>query len=429
MINAKIMAGAEKRENMKTRIYLFLAAILCAIFIAGCAGGGSSNTTNSTGGAVSGTVDLVVWGGEEDEKLMNQIIRSFEREYQGQADFNITFAVQGESNCKDKLIGGLEEGADVFTFADDQLNALAAAGALNPVENAAQIREQNLSAAVSAASVGDDLYAYPLTADNGYFMYYNKKYFSEEDVRTLEKMLQIAAEHRKKLTMDWSSAWYVYSFFGNTGLKVGLNDDGITNYCTWNSRKGKVKGVDVAEAMLRIAKSSGFSNKTDTEFVEGVKDGSVIAGISGVWNAVAIKKAWGKNMGAAKLPVYTCAGQKIQMASFSGCKLIGVNAYSKQYQWASRLAEWITNEENQALRFQERGQGPANIRASETSAVRDSPAINALLEQSEFSQLQRVGGKYWDPVADFAKNLAAGNPSGKSLQQQMDKMTEKIMER
>ena len=414
---------------MKTRIYKFLAAILCAIFIAGCAGGGSSNTTNSTGGAVSGTVDLVVWGGEEDEKLMNQIIRSFEREYQGQADFNITFAVQGESNCKDKLIGGLEEGADVFTFADDQLNALAAAGALNPVENAAQIREQNLSAAVSAASVGDDLYAYPLTADNGYFMYYNKKYFSEEDVRTLEKMLQIAAEHRKKLTMDWSSAWYVYSFFGNTGLKVGLNDDGITNYCTWNSRKGKVKGVDVAEAMLRIAKSSGFSNKTDTEFVEGVKDGSVIAGISGVWNAVAIKKAWGKNMGAAKLPVYTCAGQKIQMASFSGCKLIGVNAYSKQYQWASRLAEWITNEENQALRFQERGQGPANIRASETSAVRDSPAINALLEQSEFSQLQRVGGKYWDPVADFAKNLAAGNPSGKSLQQQMDKMTEKIMER
>ena len=414
---------------MKTRIYLFLAAMLCAIFIAGCAGGGSSNTTNSTGGAVSGTVDLVVWGGEEDEKLMNQIIRSFEREYQGQADFNITFAVQGESNCKDKLIGGLEEGADVFTFADDQLNALAAAGALNPVENAAQIREQNLSAAVSAASVGDDLYAYPLTADNGYFMYYNKKYFSEEDVRTLEKMLQIAAEHRKKLTMDWSSAWYVYSFFGNTGLKVGLNDDGITNYCTWNSRKGKVKGVDVAEAMLRIAKSSGFSNKTDTEFVEGVKDGSVIAGISGVWNAVAIKKAWGKNMGAAKLPVYTCAGQKIQMASFSGCKLIGVNAYSKQYQWASRLAEWITNEENQALRFQERGQGPANIRASETSAVRDSPAINALLEQSEFSQLQRVGGKYWDPVADFAKNLAAGNPSGKSLQQQMDKMTEKIMER
>ncbi len=414
---------------MKTRIYLFLAAILCAIFIAGCAGGGSSNTTNSTGGAVSGTVDLVVWGGEEDEKLMNQIIRSFEREYQGQADFNITFAVQGESNCKDKLIGGLEEGADGFTFADDQLNALAAAGALNPVENAAQIREQNLSAAVSAASVGDDLYAYPLTADNGYFMYYNKKYFSEEDVRTLEKMLQIAAEHRKKLTMDWSSAWYVYSFFGNTGLKVGLNDDGITNYCTWNSRKGKVKGVDVAEAMLRIAKSSGFSNKTDTEFVEGVKDGSVIAGISGVWNAVAIKKAWGKNMGAAKLPVYTCAGQKIQMASFSGCKLIGVNAYSKQYQWASRLAEWITNEENQALRFQERGQGPANIRASETSAVRDSPAINALLEQSEFSQLQRVGGKYWDPVADFAKNLAAGNPSGKSLQQQMDKMTEKIMER
>ena len=29
---------------------------------------------------------------------------------------------------------------------------------------------------------------------------------------------------------DWTSAWYVYAFFGNTGLEVDLNDDGLTNY-------------------------------------------------------------------------------------------------------------------------------------------------------------------------------------------------------
>ena len=40
----------------------------------------------------------------------------------------------------------------------------------------------------------------------------------------------------------------------------------------------------------------------------------------------------------------------MQMASFSGCKLIGVNAYSKYPEWAARFAEWITNEENQRLR-------------------------------------------------------------------------------
>ena len=101
---------------------------------------------------------------------------------------------------------------------------------LKPIENADQLKVENLPGAIEAASVEDDLYAYPLTADNGYFLYYNKQYFNQEDVKTFDRILQIAAENEKRVTMDWSSAWYVYAFFGNTGLEVGLNDDGITNY-------------------------------------------------------------------------------------------------------------------------------------------------------------------------------------------------------
>ena len=38
----------------------------------------------------------------------------------------------------------LENGADVFAFADDQLNTLVAAGALEPVKNPEFITENNL---------------------------------------------------------------------------------------------------------------------------------------------------------------------------------------------------------------------------------------------------------------------------------------------
>ena len=159
----------------------------------------------------------------------------------------------------------------------------------------------------------------------------------------------------KKVSMEWSSGWYVYSLFGNTGLTVGLNDDGITNYCTWNSTEGDIKGTDVARAMLAMAEHPGFISTDDAGFLEGVKNGTIIAGVNGVWNAVAVEEAWGSGFGAAKLPSYTCAGQQVQMASFSGYKLIGVNAYSSHPQWAAKLAEWIASEENQALRFQLRG--------------------------------------------------------------------------
>ena len=375
------------------------------------------------------TVELTVWGAEEDTALLEEMIASFQARYANEADFLITCQPQSESSCKDALLVDLEGGADVFTFADDQVAALAAAGALDPIADAAVIQGANLSAAVEAASVNGMLYAYPLTADNGYFLYYNKAYFSEEDVQTMDRLLAVAAEAKGLVTMDWTSAWYVYAFFGNTGLQVGLNDDGLTNYCTWNSTDGSVTGVDVARAMLDIAASPGFASRTDEEFLAGVQDGSVLAGVSGVWNAKAIQEAWGEHAGAVKLPTYTCGGQQIQMASFSGCKLVGVNAYSRYPEWAARLAEWITNEENQRLRFAQRGQGPANNAAAASPEVQQSAAIAALLAQSEFSQIQRVGGNLWDPVTEFATSMAQGNPSGASLQVQLDRMVEGVTAR
>ena len=375
------------------------------------------------------TVALTVWGAEEDADLLQELIDSFQVRYAGEADFQITCQPQGEASCKDVLLGDLEAGADVFTFADDQVAALAAAGALDPIINAGTIRGTNLSAAVEAASVGGTLYAYPLTADNGYFLYYNKAYFSQEDVQTMDRLLEAAAQAGKLFTMDWSSAWYVYSFFGNTGLEVGLNDDGLTDYCTWNSTDGDITGLDVAQAMLDIAASPGFASRTDEEFMAGVRNGEVIAGVSGVWNAVAIQEAWGEQAGAVKLPTFTCGGQQVQMASFSGCKLIGVNAYSQHPEWAARLAEWLTSEESQRLRFERRGQGPSNSAAASSPEVQQSAAIAALLSQAEFSQVQRVGGNIWDPVAEFASSMAQGNPSGASLQAQLDRMVEGVTAR
>ena len=113
----------------------------------------------------------------------------------------------------------------------------------------------------------------PLTADNGYFLYYNKQYFTQEDIKTFDRMLQVAEENEKKITMDWSSAWYVYAFFGNTGLEVGLNDDGITNFCTWNGTEGlHQKGTDVARGYaFHCPRAQPFFNTVEDGFLSGVR--------------------------------------------------------------------------------------------------------------------------------------------------------------
>ena len=410
---------------MKKKKRIVLPALLLAVLLSGCQKDAPVSSKEEQAPDTD-TVNLTVWGAEEDEELLGQIFEGFEETYGGQAEFNITYMPQSESHCTDALLADLENGADVFAFADDQLNTLVAAGALEPVANAESVKAANLPESVLAASVNDTLYALPLTADNGYFLYYNKQYFSEEDIASFDRMLEIAAASDKKVSMEWSSGWYVYSLFGNTGLTVGLADDGITNYCTWNSTDGNIKGTDVAQAMVDMAAHPGFISTDDAGFLEGVRNGTIIAGVNGVWNAVAVEEAWGGNYGASKLPSYSCGGQQVQMASFSGYKLIGVNAYSEHYEWAAKLAEWISNEENQKLRFMVRGPGPSNINAAASAEVQNSPAIAALLDQSEFSCLQRIGGNFWEPVSAFTAEILAGNPSGEDLQAQLDTMVEGI---
>ena len=418
---------------MKKLLSVFLVCILLVSTLTGCQnrntainGNPSGDSNHSTPGTGKKTIELTLWGAQEDGQLLNELIEGFKAKYASEADFNITVEYHSESSCKDDLFGDVENGADVFTFADDQLRIMVAGGVLDKVPNADTIESANIEAAIDSSSVNDILYAYPMTADNGYFLYYNKDYFSEDDVKSMDSILSIAQASGKNVTMEWSSGWYLYAFFGGTGLEMGLNDDGVSHYCNWNATDTNIKGVDIAQALLNISANPSFLNCSDGDFVKGVQNETVIAGVSGVWNATVIQEAWGDNYAATKLPTYTCAGQQIQMSSFAGYKMVGVNAYSDETEWAHKLADWITNEESQTTRFVKRGQGPSNIKASASPEIAKSPAIQAILEQSEFSTLQRVGGTYWQPMTDFGEIMADHNSGGKDLQELMDKMVKGI---
>ena len=194
----------------------------------------------------------------------------------------------------------------------------------------------------------------------------------------------------------------------------------MTNNCGWNAKGGEIKGVDVAQALLDISANPGFISQPDGDFTAAVENGTVIAGVSGVWNSAVLKKAWGNDLGAVKLPTYTVAGKQVQMASFSGYKLLGVNAYSQNPEWAAKLADWLTNEQNQTLRFEKNGQGPSNTKAAESDAIKQDVAIQAVIAQSEFGKLQRVGNSFWDACSNFGNIMASGNPDHVKLQKIMD---------
>ncbi len=426
---------------MKKKLLALLLATSMVATLAACGGddagnGGEANNGGNEGGSAvenliantEGTVELTVWAAEEDQQMVTDWCNAFAAQYP-EVTFSFTVGVSSESTTKDTVLTDVEAAADVFSFAGDQISALVNAGALQEVTMNKDTVVEALggadAGAVTAATVDGKLYAYPATADNGYFMFYNKEYFSADDVKSFDKMMQIAADNGKKVTFEIANGWYNLSFFVGAGFEITKNADGSTNM-DWNGTSAKgVAGTDVVQAMLDIAANPGYAYLNDAAFATGIQDGTVIAGVNGTWNAEAAKAAWGDNYAATCLPTFTCNGEQIQMASVAGYKMFGVNPYCDNVGWAMLLAEYFTAYEQQVERFELRAAGPANVKAASSDAVQANPAIAALALQSQYAIVDGCeGDQYWAAAESFGNIIVNGNPDGTDLQTLLDNLVD-----
>lgn len=371
----------------------------------------------------TGTVTLRVTASEEDQELTAKLLEDFKAQYPT-VTFDIQLGSESESTAKDTILADVEAAPDVYAFADDQINELVAAGAIQEVAATYtyDVANANLAGAVEAATVDGKLYAYPMTADNGYFMFYDASVYTAEDVASLDKMIEVAKENGTKIAMDVSNGWYLYSFFQGAGYELSLNDDRLTNSCAWNGEGA----TDVAQAIMDLFATGVFVDLSDEEMATAIANGEISAAVNGTWRAETAAEAWGENYAAAKLPTFNVAGTECQMSSYSGYKLVGVSPYSQNIGWAMLVAEYLTNEASQTARFEARGLGPANINVAASDAVQQNPAIAALASQAAYATPQRVGGNYWTPAETLGQILASGNPDGTDLQELLDTTVEGI---
>lgn len=390
--------------------------------------------------AADETITLTLWGAEEDQDLLKDLVGKFQEAYPDQT-FDIQIGVESESTAKDTILTDVEAAADVFAFASDQIYDLVNAGALANLDeydeafqavagkSVADVKAANSESSVAAATVNDSFYAFPMAGDNSYFLYYDSSVVSPEDAQSWDTLLAAADAAGKKVGMTLASGWYNAGFFYGAGFTTGLNEDGTTSM-DWNGTSASgITGVDVTKSMLNIASNSAFQAVADGDLSNQIAAGGLCAVISGTWDATAVQEAFGDGYAACKLPTFTVGDQQVQMGSAFGYKFVGVNAYAENIGWAAVLAEFLTNEEAQTARFDARQIGPTNLVAVESDAVKANLAITAVIEQSEFGVIQKVGGKFWDPAATFGENIAQGKidaADDAAVQEALDTLVEGV---
>ena len=372
-------------------------------------------------------VTLKLWVSTDEQKLVREMCDEFIEKNKNKVNLNIKIGAQSEQDCDKAVLADIDNAADVFSFADNQKKILVKSGALLevPKKKYKDVLKRNTSGSIEAASMNNKLYAFPRTADNGYFLYYNKKYITDEDAKSMEKIVEKAAKADKKVALELGSGWYQWGFFRAAGFNTSVDDNGNTQ-CNWNGQIGKYKGTDVVEAIINLVNYQSIINTDDDSFESGIKDGTIVAGVRGTWSATKVENAWGEDYAATKLPTFNVAGDDLQLYSVAGCKLFGVNSKTKNKVWSLKLANWLSNEENQVRFCVEKGMGPSNLNAAKTEVVQNNPALAAVAMQQQWSEIQNVGERFWLPTLKLGTVLLSGNKENIDLQEFLDEMVKKI---
>ena len=140
-------------------------------------------------------VALKVWAPQDDQPDENGWLPQMEAQFEAEhPEYNITWTneVCGEDVAKDQVTKDPAAAADVYMFANDQLGELMAAKGIAKLGGAYldQIMADNSQAMIDSVTAPDgSVYGFPVAA-NTWFCYYNKDVYTEEDVQSLDTMLE-----------------------------------------------------------------------------------------------------------------------------------------------------------------------------------------------------------------------------------------------
>ena len=247
-----------------------------------------------------------------------------------------------------------------------------------------------------------DIYGVPYTP-NTWFMYYDKRVFSEDDVKSLDTMLE-----KGKVAFPLTNSWYDAAFYLANGCTLfgdGTDNDAGINF-------GGDNGKAVTDYLVDLVANKNFVNDESGVGISGMTDGSIAAMFSGSWDYKALHDALGDDLGIAAMPTAKIGGSDKQLLSFAGSKAIGVNPNCEYPQVAVALALYLGNEESQQSHYEARSIVPCNTNLLESDTVKNDALVTAQNDTfNNTSMIQPFVPKmsnFWTPAENFGKALLNG---------------------
>lgn len=288
--------------------------------------------------------------------------------------------------------------ADVLLFKSNTVHYLISAGILGKLskDSEKQIEKQNPTPLLNSLLKGNSHYGIPYTSDT-WFMYYDKSKLSENDVKSLNTMLQ-----KQKVALN----------LRGDDLFAGFYIDSCINFGAYSPKTDSIDSVNfnencypITKYLTKLVNEPNFINAASDTGIESLRNGSAAAYFSGIWEANDVKKILGKNFAAAPLPKVRAdqgydteeydptANFEYQMKQVAGSQAIGYNAKSKHRDLAEKFAAFLGSTKSQKKAYELQKVVPSDKTLK--SFVANDPAASAQMQSVEKTSVNQ-------PLADKA---------------------------
>lgn len=408
--------------KMKKVLSILLTASIAATCMLGC--GASSTASKSESGSASGssdgTITLKVWAPQEDQtpsdKYPNGIVPylcdKFNEEH---PEWNIKFdyAAVSEGDANKEALKDVDAAADVFLFANDQIPSMVEAGAIAKLggKYVEDMKANNSESMVNSVTYKDGVYGFPFTP-NTFMLFYDKSKYSDEEVKNLDTMMaKDLGDGVSNFSSPINNSWYISAYYyAGGGELFGPNGTDEAAGMTFGDHP------EVTKYLVNLKNNPKyFCDPADSTGASLSKftDGKLGAFTTGSWDAEAIKKALGDNMGVTQLPTITLDGQQKQLRSFAGSKAAGVNPKCKNMEVAVALASYLAGEESQKLHYEVRGYVPTWKSVAESDEIKNDIVASAVIAEinnaSKTQPMVKKMDNYWSPAEAMGKSIIQGD--------------------
>lgn len=366
-----------------------------------------------------GRYSITIWVPYQLEQQIKQQIAQFTEANPYDIVFNATIELIDTNSTASIMLADPQYGADLYFFSSTDMSRLTNNGLLDALDEdtAKLIAQSHDSIAVNIATYQDTLYAYPAAVNSGYFMYYDKTILSEENIGSLESILEICEATGRKISFELGNSWYMASFFFGTGCVSEWLQDESGNIIGLNDTFAGENGYIAAQAMQTILQSPAYRNSSFINDFDASQPSAVV--ISGTWSYETARSLLGDNLGIAELPSFQVNGQSYHLGSYAGYAMLGIKPQNDSDRETALhlLAQYLNSEECQMERFVEWDWTPTHLEVQASDAFQAAPHHAALITQNHYAHLQgTIHGSWWDIAKLISANIQEGMPIDMALE-------------